>query len=88
VAHRHLCGEMLIRVRRLPRRVLRRRMYEVEFIFDGSLTRREVTSSPVPLIDGYLGLGDAWALVRAADKAWSGDVGQWVASSTTESRWP
>ena len=70
---------VLIRVRRLPRRFLRRRVYEVEFVFEGELTRREVTSEPVPLIDGYLGLAGALALVRSADEAWSGGVGEWVA---------
>jgi hypothetical protein len=72
---------MLIRVRRLPPRLLRRRVYEVEFVFEGELTRREVTSAPVPLIDGYLGLADASKLVRNADQAWSGGAGEWVTSA-------
>jgi hypothetical protein len=32
----------------------------------------------VTVIDPYIGVGDAWALVHAADEAWDGEVGDWV----------
>jgi hypothetical protein len=71
---------VMIRMRRLPPTFLRRRGYEVEFIATGdtSPTWSRVTRSPVTLIDPYLGVGDAWALVDKADNAWAGEVGEWV----------
>jgi hypothetical protein len=59
-------------MRRLPPRFLRRRRYEVTFIREGGAEPEwtQVTSTPVTLIDRYLGVGDAWSLVNAADDAW------------------
>jgi hypothetical protein len=37
-----------------------------------------VTRDPVSVIEPYMGVGDAWALVAAANRAWSGDAGEWV----------
>jgi hypothetical protein len=39
---------------------------------------RQVTRTPVTLLDPYLGVGDAWALVHAAERAWDGAEGGWV----------
>ena len=70
-----------VRLRRLPNRgLLRKRVYEVEIPAARSPgeIERQKTSTPVVLIDKYLGVGDAWALVHAADKAWNGHTGKWV----------
>jgi hypothetical protein len=70
----------MIRMRRLPPTRFRRPQYEVELISDGKSEPvwRRVTRAPVTLIDPKLGVGDAWALVHAADDAWDGEVGEWV----------
>ena len=71
----------MIRLRRLPRKgFLRRRLYEIEFPApdEGGSPIRRVTSTPVTAIDKLLGVGEAWALVHAADKAWDGQLGKWV----------
>jgi hypothetical protein len=70
----------MIRLRRLRPSLLRRRIYEVEFTpeWETSPSWRRVTAAPVTIIDPYLGVGDAWALVHAADAAWTGGVGEWV----------
>ncbi len=70
----------MIRLRRLPSRFLRPRVYEIEFIDEGDSARnwRRVTSTPVNHMEPYLGVGDAWALVDAANDAWNGEVGDWV----------
>ena len=62
-----------IRVRRLPRRWVRPR-YEVDF-GDGSA---EITTTPETLIDPILGVGDARALIGAADESWTGGIGPWA----------
>jgi hypothetical protein len=69
----------MIRVRRLPPQFLKRRRYEVELTDPGGGEGwTQVTSTPVTLIDKYIGVGDAWSVVGAADAAWDGDVGDWV----------
>lgn len=71
----------MIRLRRLPpRSVLRRKLYEVEFpsSTEGGVPSRKVTTTPVTRVDKFLGVGDAWALVHAADEAWDGESGTWV----------
>jgi hypothetical protein len=69
----------MIRVRRLAPRAFRRRRYEVEFVDpDGRPQWSRVTRTPVTLIDRYLGVGDAWAVVKAADDAWTSGNGDWV----------
>lgn len=45
---------------------------------DDDSTITEVTSTPVTRLDKYLGVGDAWALIRAADRAWDVTEGKWV----------
>jgi hypothetical protein len=70
----------MIRIRRLPQGRFRRPKYEVE-LTQGDDYRSEwsrVTRTPVTLIDPILGVGDAWALVHAANEAWDGHVGAWV----------
>jgi hypothetical protein len=69
-----------IRVRRLPSRFLRRRRYEVESKPEGSDAPafHVVTSTPVQVIEGVLGTGDAWSVVKAADERWDGTTGEWV----------
>lgn len=37
-----------------------------------------ITSAPMTKLDPWLGVGDAWALVHSADRAWDGQVGEWV----------
>jgi len=74
-----MSGYALIRLRRVPRRFPWGRVYEVEFTAEGG-TRPSwvrVTRAPVPLIDPFLGVQDAWALVDAADEVWSGEGGGW-----------
>ncbi|MGH2350767.1 MAG: hypothetical protein ACRDJN_04035, partial [Chloroflexota bacterium] len=63
-----------------PSGLFRRRRYEIEFPPDAKFgsTKREVTATPVTVIDRYLGVGDAWTLVHAADAAWNGHSGEWV----------
>jgi hypothetical protein len=70
----------MIRLRRIPASgLLRRRRYEVEIVEAGESTpRREITTTPVTLIDKYIGVGDAWSVVHAADDAWDGRSGEWV----------
>lgn len=70
----------MIRIRRLPRGRFRRPTYEVEFTQAGDSKSEwsRVTRTPVTLIDSFLGVGDAWALVHAADEAWDGHTGSWV----------
>jgi len=41
-------------------------------------TWSRITSTPVTLIDPYLGVGDAWSVIKAADAAWTGGVGAWT----------
>lgn len=76
----------MIRLRRLPPGFFRR-LYEVEYTPEGGTTPtwRQVTRTPVTLIDPYLGVAEAWALVHAADDAWSGEAGEWITLSTGES---
>ena len=75
-------GAPLIRLRRLPdhRGVFRTsRRYEVEFTPAGATSpewTRE-TDDPQPIIEPYFGLGDAHALIDAADRSWDGGVGTW-----------
>lgn len=72
----------MIRIRRLPPKgVLRRRLYEIDLTLNDreeASPSRQLTSTPVTMIDKYLGVGDAWALVHAADDAWDGQTGEWV----------
>lgn len=69
----------MIRLRRLPSKgLLRRKRYEVEITPADVAPVRRVTSTPVTLIDKYSGVGDAWALVHAADDAWDGESGEWI----------
>jgi hypothetical protein len=63
----------VIRIRRLPRRALRRAKCEIELTESGTATTT-TTPTPVTLLDPHLGVGDAWALVGAADDA----AGGWV----------
>jgi hypothetical protein len=74
----------VIRIRRLPSKgILRRRRYEVECLptddDPGSWTK--ITSTPVAVILAHLGrerVGDAWALVDAANAAWAKGQRGWV----------
>ncbi len=71
----------MIRLRRIPPTgLLRRRRYEIEFpaVDQSSSPRREITSTPVTVIDRQVGVGEAWTLVHAADAAWDGQSGEWV----------
>jgi hypothetical protein len=71
----------VIRLRRIaPRGLLRRPRYEIEFpaAVPSDVPRREETSTPVTAIDPYVGVGDAWTLVHAANDAWDGQAGEWV----------
>ena len=63
-----------IRVRRLPRRWVRPR-YEVDF---GDGSGPELTTTPETLIDPILGVGNARALIGAADERWAGGIGPWA----------
>ena len=78
-------GEFRIRIRRVMRRLPWGRVYEVE-IASGSevVPRVKTTRVPVTMIDPYLGVGDAWALIDEADRRWDGRAGQWVTFSTMD----
>lgn len=75
----------LIRVRRIPARgigrLLNRNLYEIEYSYPGEEggVVYQVTDIPVTKIDKYLGVGDAWAVIHAADRAWDGEHGKWRA---------
>jgi len=69
----------MIRIRRIPKRVLHRPRCEVEYRpveIDQGWSR--VPAHPVLDLERIIGTGDAWALIRAADNAWDGTVGQWI----------
>lgn len=70
----------MIQIRRLPSKCFRRRQYEVQFIPDphNQPEWTRITSSPVTLLDAHLGVGDAWSVIHAADRAWNGGVGEWI----------
>jgi hypothetical protein len=51
------------------------RQYEVDF---GDSSTPQITAAPAKLIDPILGVGDAWAVIHAADEKWSGGVGPWA----------
>jgi hypothetical protein len=70
---------LTVRLRRLPSRRFRRRRYEVEVSGPRGRVVR-TTRTPATEIDGYLGTGDAWALVHAADN----DPGEWVRLTQAE----
>ena len=74
-------GQPRVRVRRLADKKgwRTRARYEVELTDPGATapTWTRVTSSPVTTIDPYLGVGDAHAVVDAADRAWRGGTGPW-----------
>src|SRR5690606_28141095 len=36
------------------------------------------TRTPVTLLDPLLGIGDAWSVIDAANRAWDGECGSWV----------
>ena len=69
----------MIRIRRLPRRLLHRVKYEVEYrpdVRDQGWIK--VTAYPVFDLELVVGTGDAWAMIRAADDAWDGSTGRWA----------
>ena len=61
-----------------PVGLIRRSRYELEIVLPTGKRERRVTRSPVTVIDLHLGVGDAWAVVHAADKEWNGENGSWV----------
>lgn len=70
-----------VRIRRLPpSRVLRRRRYEVEVSGPepSVVLLRKITTGPVYTVEPYLGIGEAHALVDAANRHWRGGTGPWV----------
>lgn len=67
----------MIRLRRMRPRFPIGRLYEVE-IPNGAGADRVVTRSPLSVLDPRLGVGDAWALIDAANRAWNGSSGEWV----------
>jgi hypothetical protein len=71
----------VIRVRRCESTcTLRRRLYEVELVDHGSgvVAWRKESSTPVTLIDPYVGVAEAWALVRSADEHWGRGSTEWI----------
>ena len=74
----------MIRIRRCPPRgVLRRPRYEVEFVDPaGQVTQHQETTTPVTMIDPYVGVAEAWALVHAADSAWTRSSDEWSSLPT------
>jgi hypothetical protein len=37
-----------------------------------------ITSRPIRAIDPILGVGDAWSVINAADRAWEQTPGEWI----------
>jgi hypothetical protein len=77
----------VIRIRRCePTGTLRRRLYEVELVDQGSgvVAWREESSTPVTLIDPYGGVAEAWALVRSADEHWGRGSTEWISLSGSD----
>lgn len=71
----------MIRLRRCEANgVLRRRRYQVEFVDanTGETVWQIETTTPVTTIDRHIGVGEAWALVHAADKAWDEGSSHWI----------
>ena len=71
----------MLRIRRLPpTRVLRRPVYEIEAGPSAAHPSgwTATTTTPATRIDTLIGVEEAWALVDAADAAWTGGVGAWV----------
>lgn len=66
------------RLRRVATRVPFGRAYEVEIPW-GEGVECVVTRSPLSVLDPLLGVGDAWSLIDAANRAWDGQRGEWVA---------
>jgi hypothetical protein len=63
----------VIRIRRIKPRLWLGRVYEIETDpVDPSTSRqRRVTRAPVRLLGPLVGVGDAWSLRDAADRAWA-----------------
>jgi len=69
----------MIRLRCLPKRRFRRPPYEVEYRpAAAGQGWHKVTAYPVFDIEKMIGTGDAWALIKAADRDWDGSAGDWV----------
>jgi len=68
----------MIRLRRVTPRVPLGRVYEIDLGEEGGSARRIVTRSPLSVLDPRLGVGDAWAVIDAANRAWDGSEGEWV----------
>ena len=70
-----------------PAGLFRGRRYELELVTTTGERLRRVTRAPLTDLDPQLGVGDAWAVIHAADARWNGEVGEWVTldpSSGTE----
>ena len=46
------------------------------------------TEDPMAVLEPALGVGDAWAVIRAADGAWNGMTGAWVTLSAGDTHPP
>ena len=69
----------MIRIRRCrPRGILRRPRYEIELIESRAISWRKETTAPVTVMDQRIGVGEAWALVHAADAAWEKGLEDWI----------
>ena len=78
-------GQFRIRMRRIRRRLPWGRVYEVEIASASDVVPRvKTTRVPVTMIDPYMGVGDAWALIDEADDRWDGRAGEWVTFSTMD----
>lgn len=73
----------MLRIRRVEPGLLRRPRYEVELVVGARRSVRR-TRTPVTEIDEQLGVGDAWALVQAADDAWERGHRRWIGLPTTD----
>mgnify|MGYP000900400336 FL=1 len=54
------------------------RVYEIEVPTSDGVDR-VITRWPRSILDPLLGAGDAWSLIDAANRAWDGEPGDWVA---------
>jgi hypothetical protein len=69
-----------VRLRRIPKRSWFGRWYELFLpAHEGPEPSTVATNAPLVQLEPLFGVGDAWALIDAADRAWDGQGnGEWV----------
>ncbi len=73
-----------MRVRRIKQRLPIGRLYEVELTAPDGEVELTSTRSPLTILEPTMGVGDAWAVIHAADRAWDGSTGKWAGLYTDD----